>query len=94
MSELHEIQFDLKEGKIVGQEQKPKGIPGKNVLLLHGWQDNSNSYKALIPFLPQDWWLVAVDWPGHGLSSPRAPGSAYNINDWLVDVHQVIQSKR
>jgi pimeloyl-ACP methyl ester carboxylesterase len=88
-----EVKFNLNGGVIAGQEWK-HGEPKKQVLLLHGWQDNSNSFCKLAQLLPKDWWLVAIDFPGHGLSSPRPDGAAYYVTDWISDVRLVIRSKK
>ncbi|XP_055333698.1 serine hydrolase-like protein [Paramacrobiotus metropolitanus] len=88
---LEQTAYRVKAGEIFGQQRRPVGVePVKRVLLLHGWQDNSNSYVNLIPLLPKNWWIVAIDWPGHGHSSPRGPGAAYHITDWLVDLREVV----
>nr|XP_022909217.1 serine hydrolase-like protein [Onthophagus taurus] len=38
------------------------------VLLLHGLEDNANTFDGLIPLLPQDYYYVSIDLPGHGKS--------------------------
>ena len=51
------------------------GIP---VLAVHGWLDNASSFQFLAPLLPQAH-IVAVDLPGCGLSSHRAPGALLSL---------------
>ncbi len=58
---------------------------GAKVLAVHGWLDNAASFDLLAPLLP-DLRLVAIDLPGHGLSSHRAPGVAYHFVDYVADV--------
>ncbi|GAB6019092.1 Serine hydrolase-like protein 2 [Chamberlinius hualienensis] len=71
---------------------KECGTVGKTKLLgIHGWLDNSNTFDTLAPLLPlSELHLVAVDLPGHGLSSHRPLGCLYNIPDWIIDVRRVI----
>lgn len=66
----------------------------KQILCLHGWQDNSNTFKKLVPLLPEDYWLVALDFPGHGFSSHRVPGMPYHGPDYLIDLKAVLARKR
>ena len=34
---------------------------------------------------------MAIDWPGHGLSSPRPAGELYHRIDMVVDMKYVIE---
>ena len=34
--------------------------------------------------------MVAIDWPGHGLSSPRPVGSYYHMINYVTDLRYVI----
>lgn len=54
----------------------PDGLP---VFALHGWLDNAGSFDTLIPLLPKNLRIVAVDTAGHGLSDPFPPDIAYNF---------------
>ena len=89
-----EIQISTNAGQVIAGQEWKSASPTKNVLLLHGWQDNSNSFKKLANLLPADWHLVAIDFPGHGVSSPRPDGVPYYVTDWVSDVRLVIQRKR
>lgn len=89
---LRNVKLEVAGGVIAAQEHKPENaVNSKKVLMLHGWQDNSNSFKKLITLLPADWWIVAIDFPGHGLSTPRPPGTPYHTIDWISDVLRVVQ---
>lgn len=45
----------------------------KRILFLHGWLDNCRSFHILAPsLLDADTELVAIDFPGHGLSSHKS----------------------
>ncbi|NMC68348.1 MAG: alpha/beta hydrolase [Spirochaetales bacterium] len=45
---------------------------GKKVLLLHGWQSNSNSFKIVFEYLIKNFDVIAIDFPGFG-NSPNPP---------------------
>ncbi|KAI5633062.1 alpha/beta hydrolase fold domain-containing protein [Phthorimaea operculella] len=50
------------------------------ILALHGWQDNTGTWDPLIPSLCQETNnrpVLAIDFPGHGLSSWYPPGMNY-----------------
>lgn len=66
----------------------PDGWP---VLCLHGWADNANSFDRLIPLLPENYYYVAPDFPGHGQSSHRPPGIAYYISEYISDVRRIAE---
>jgi len=48
------------------------------VLAIHGWLDNANSFDLLAPYLP-DCDIVALDSAGHGKSDFRSADSSYLI---------------
>lgn len=62
------------------------------VLALHGWRDNAASFEALAPLLP-DLRLIAVDMPGHGLSSWRNLDAGYYIWSYLDEVLAVAEAQ-
>jgi pimeloyl-ACP methyl ester carboxylesterase len=84
-----ELEIKLPWGTIAAQEWKTPQWK-KQILMLHGWQDNSNSFKRLVPLLPNDWWTVAIDFPGHGFSSHRVEGLPYHGTDYVIDVKAAI----
>jgi len=55
------------------------------VLALHGWLDNANSFLDISEYLDGiD--LVAIDFPGHGLSRTRPEGARFYFDDYVFDV--------
>ena len=40
--------------------------PAKKVYLLHGWAANRHVFNDLIPRLPANWQIEALNLPGHG----------------------------
>jgi pimeloyl-ACP methyl ester carboxylesterase len=63
-------------------EQGPAG--GEPVLLLHGYSDSSFSFSRLLPLLPGDLRLLALDQRGHGQSAKDQP--SHTFADLAADV--------
>ncbi|OTF74001.1 serine hydrolase-like protein [Euroglyphus maynei] len=61
------------------------------VLALHGWQDNCGTFDRLIPLLPTNLYIVAVDFPGHGLSSHLPAGCPYNDTMFVIELERIVQ---
>ena len=53
---------------------------GKLVLLLHGWGDNSATFKELINALSGDYQTLSVDLPGFGAT--QAPKDVWDLDDY------------
>lgn len=60
------------------------------ILALHGWQDNAASFNALAPQLG-DYCVVALDFPGHGRSTPRPLQSPYYIWSYVRETRAVVE---
>lgn len=63
----------------------------KPVLCLHGYQDNAGTWDTLAPLLPPDISLLAVDLPGHGLSSHIPAGNAYHVFDFVLAIQRIVK---
>lgn len=61
---------------------------GRPILALHGWLDNSASFEALAPLLP-DAHIVALDLAGHGRSGHRTGAGPYNIWEDVGELFEV-----
>ncbi|EAS43864.1 alpha/beta hydrolase [Photobacterium profundum] len=61
------------------------------LLMLHGWQDNAASFDVLFTDLIKHYHVVALDWPGHGLSEHRHRDNYYHFVDYIDDLHQVVE---
>ncbi len=61
-----------------GDRQAPK------LMLLHGWMDVSASFQFLVDALQRDWYVLAPDWRGFGLSAWDPNG--YWFADYLADL--------
>ncbi|TRY92639.1 hypothetical protein DNTS_007695 [Danionella cerebrum] len=87
---VSEFQVTVPWGEIRGQIWGPSH--GRPVLCLHGWADNSGTFNTLIPLLPEDWRFIAIDFPGHGLSSHRPDGCFYTFPFYVADVRRVVEA--
>lgn len=66
------------------------------IVALHGWLDNAASFCHLAPFLEQNYRLIALDLPGHGLSDHFTSSDAYLLTHqlrWLRAVLEVISTR-
>lgn len=87
MSHVRECKFKVDGMVIAGQMY---GSPdGKPVLAMHGWLDNCASFEPLAVHL-SNVQLLAIDMPGHGLSSHRPPDRPINIWDDLPLLLQLL----
>ncbi|MBL4910705.1 MAG: alpha/beta hydrolase [Alteromonadaceae bacterium] len=73
---------------IIQAEHNTNAAP---ILCLHGWLDNSASFLPIMPYLDG---VVAVDWPGHGLSSHRSAGAHYHFIDYVYDLLELFESNQ
>ncbi|BCA94148.1 lipase [Legionella antarctica] len=72
--------------KVWGHPENPP------IIALHGWLDNANSFAPLAPFLENNYYFIAVDWPGHGHSSHIPQSSNYHFIDGILTVVQIIDA--
>ncbi|MBA6296526.1 alpha/beta fold hydrolase [Colwellia sp. MB02u-9] len=85
------VEFDVNGRKIsgisYGDEQGPL------LLCLHGWLDNAASFQPLMPYL-SNYHVIAIDWPGHGLSDHRGADAHYHFLDWVYDLMSLFRSQQ
>jgi pimeloyl-ACP methyl ester carboxylesterase len=58
------------------------------LFLLHGWMDVSASFQFLVDCFERDWYIVAPDWRGFGLTG-WAPGG-YWFPDYYADLDALL----
>jgi len=74
-------------GHLSGKWWGPRDV--RPVLALHGWQDNAATFDNLIPRLPKHLSYLALDLPGHGLSSRLPDGQFYSSNNILHVINTI-----
>ncbi|PVZ64971.1 alpha/beta fold hydrolase [Pelagibaculum spongiae] len=60
------------------------------LLAIHGWLDNANSFRPLAPLI-DNYFVVAIDLPGHGRSDHRPEHALYHFTDYVADVYQIAE---
>lgn len=73
-------------GKAWGNPNQPP------LLALHGWLDNANSFDLLAPYLEKQFYILAIDLPGHGHSSHLPSGCHYHFMDGIFTTLQIIKA--
>jgi pimeloyl-ACP methyl ester carboxylesterase len=59
---------------------------GTPIIGLHGWLDNANTFDLIAPLLPDSVYFIAIDLPGHGLSSHKPIGTYFHMSDIVIDI--------
>lgn len=67
------------------------------IIALHGWLDNADSFLPLVNELSQlglleQYQLLAIDWPGHGLSQHRSGHYPLHWIDYVFDLSALVDS--
>jgi len=64
------------------------------IIAMHGYMDNAGTFDKLIPLLPDNYYVVAFDLPGHGFSSHVHYGTPYDDNTWALALKHVVEFLR
>ena len=75
-------EIEGREGRIALTQWGPSDQ--SPIVLLHGWMDCAAAWQLLVDGLPDDWPLLAVDWPGYGRSAWRT--DRYWFSDHLAEL--------
>jgi pimeloyl-ACP methyl ester carboxylesterase len=88
---MQEISFQLSQRRMNGLAF---GDPTKPLILaLHGWLDNAASFIPVSGYLKDDYYVVALDFMGHGHSEHRSADAHYHQMDFVQDLHELIESQ-
>ena len=81
-SHIHTIRNLRYHVRTWGDARAPK------MFLLHGWMDVSASFQFLVDSFARDWYVIAPDWRGFGLTA-WAPGG-YWFPDYYADLDELL----
>jgi pimeloyl-ACP methyl ester carboxylesterase len=81
-SHIHTIRNLRYHVRTWGDARSPK------LFLLHGWMDVSASFQFLVDCLQRDWYVVAPDWRGFGLTEWARDG--YWFPDYYADLDALL----
>ena len=91
--QVKEFEVAVGWGNICGQIfGNPDAENSKPVVALHGFLDNSNSFKPIAPYLTKDdqFYIIALDIPGMGRSSKIPDGIPYSTKLYVMCLRRVI----
>ena len=60
------------------------------LFLLHGWMDVSASFQFLVDALQRNWYVLAPDWRGYGLT--EWPQDGYWFADYIGDLDALVRA--
>ncbi|KAL0267664.1 UNVERIFIED_CONTAM: hypothetical protein PYX00_009867 [Menopon gallinae] len=87
---VEEIKIPVPYGHISGKWWGPR--TEQPIIAIHGWQDNAGTWDKLIPLLPNSLSVLAIDLPGHGLSSHYPKGQFYYLFwDGVIVVRRIVK---
>ena len=88
-----QISIPVPWGSVKGQifgDSSNKSL--KPIVCLHGFLDNSNSFKPIAPFICKEkYYMISLDLPGHGFSSKIPDGVQYSAKIHLSSLRRVIK---
>lgn len=87
--QFKEIKIKVPWGHISGKWYGSQNI--RPIVCLHGWMDNAGTFDTLIPLLSRHLSFLAIDLPGHGLSSRIPDGCYYNSIDNIFVLRLLMQ---
>ena len=82
-SHIHTIRNLRYHVRAWGDTRAPK------LFLLHGWMDVSASFQFLVDSFQRDWYVIAPDWRGFGLTAWAAGG--YWFPDYYADLDALLE---
>ncbi|MBD1583924.1 alpha/beta fold hydrolase [Pseudoalteromonas sp. S16_S37] len=76
--------------KQLGIAAQTFGEGSEVVVCVHGWLDNSNSFKPMLSNIDSKFTYIAVDLMGHGQSKWRSADAHYYFLDYVYDLLNII----
>jgi len=65
-------------------------VAAPKLFMLHGWMDVCASFQFLVDALARDWYVLAPDWRGYGLT--EWPQDGYWFQDYVADLEALIDA--
>lgn len=93
---IQEVAYEVPNGVLCGKMWGNPDAP-KKMIAIHGWLDNAGSFDGLLPLIfangsiQQDYNILALDLPGHGLSSNFSDACSYNYPEYAICIKRVIE---
>ncbi|XP_012267218.2 probable serine hydrolase [Athalia rosae] len=87
--DVDEFDIPMPWGKIAAKWWGPKDR--QPILALHGWQDNVATFDTMIPLLPPNTSVLAIDLPGHGYSTWLPPGQPYSLLGSVLLIRRIVK---
>ncbi|CAH0554369.1 unnamed protein product [Brassicogethes aeneus] len=88
--QYNEVKIPLPWGHVAGKLWEASDKNKRPILALHGWQDNCGTFDRLIPLLDKDHGFLAIDLPGHGLSSKLPNGVPYEFLNYPILIRSIM----
>lgn len=86
---MEEITIKVPYGQLAAKWWGPRNV--RPIVAIHGWQDNAGSFDTLIPLLPTHLSYLAIDMPGHGISSRLPNGMIYSASEDVYILNMVFK---
>ena len=92
---FQEVSYPVPFGKLCGKLWGNPSAENK-MIALHGWMDNAGTFDSLLPLLfendtiSKEFSILALDLPGHGLSSHLSECYFYTHSEYVINVKRVI----
>jgi len=88
--QLESVKLTIDGKTVTGIRQRDPAVKdAPQMLAVHGWLDNANSFVPLMPYLPA-FDLVAIDLPGNGYSDWLSQG--YSLHEMCYQLTRIIES--
>ncbi|KAK3928577.1 putative serine hydrolase [Frankliniella fusca] len=84
-----EVKIPVAWGHIAGKWWNNDGR--RPILAVHGWQDNANSFDAVVPLMSSKLPVLAIDLPGHGRSSYFPEGFPYHRMTAIIALKSIME---
>jgi pimeloyl-ACP methyl ester carboxylesterase len=93
-SKLMECTITCSDGMILAAQQyTAANASSQRILCLHGWLDNCRTFWKFAPALANYAEVVALDFPGHGLSSHKSPdGTPALLSEGVYYVAEAVKA--